>query len=311
MIMERILVTGGTGLVGKAVQYSSRQYSSYEWIFVGSKEVDLTDYNATFNYFNQIKPTYVIHLAARVGGLFDNIKHKADFYIQNTRINTNVLECCNHFNVKKVVSCLSTCIFPDTKRELTEEDVHSGPPHESNFGYAYSKRMIDVMNKSLYDQYGRVYTSVIPTNVYGPNDNYNLESSHVIPGLIHKCFLAKKNGTDFVVKGTGKPLRQFIHSYDLANLIVRTLFEYESISPIILADTKEYTIKQVAQYIVKTMDFKGNIVWDNTFSDGQLKKTASNKKLLNTLKDVKFINLQTGIKDVCDYFVLNYDSVRK
>lgn len=126
--------------------------------------------------------------------------------------------------------------------------IHNGPPHPSNEGYAYAKRMIDVLNRCYYDQYNLTYTSIIPTNVYGPNDNFSIEDGHVIPGLIHKCYLAMKNNADFTIWGSGTPLRQFIHSDDLAALTVWTLRNYNSVEPIILSvpEEQEVSIKEVS-----------------------------------------------------------------
>jgi len=129
--------------------------------------------------------------------------------------------------VEKCVSCLSTCIFPDkTSYPIDETMIHNGPPHDSNYGYAYAKRMIDVQNRAYHDQHGRQFTSVIPTNIYGPHDNFNQQDGHVIPGLIHKTYLAIKAGEDMTAWGSGTPLRQFIYSKDLARLFIWTLMEY-------------------------------------------------------------------------------------
>jgi GDP-L-fucose synthase len=186
--------------------------------------------------FSKYKPTHVIHLAAKVGGLFANMKYKADFYRDNMLMTDSILEVAKDHACTKVVSCLSTCIFPDkTTYPIDETMIHSGPPHESNFGYAYAKRMVDVANRAYNDQYGCNFTSVVPTNIFGPYDNYHLSDSHVLPGLTHKCVLAKKNGTEFTVMGTGKPLRQFVYSRDLAKLFIWTLREYPEIEPIILS----------------------------------------------------------------------------
>ena len=134
----------------------------------------------------------------------------------------------SHCQVAKLVSCLSTCIFPDkTTYPIDETMLHTGPPHSSNAGYAYAKRMIDVLNRCYNEEYGCQFTSVIPTNIYGPHDNFNLEDSHVIPGLIHKACIAKDAGADFVVWGSGTPLRQFIYSNDLAKLMIWTLRSYD------------------------------------------------------------------------------------
>ena len=312
-----VLVTGGTGLVGKAIEAVINQDSSNgneSWIFAGSKDGDLRKKEECVAMFEKYKPTHVIHLAAMVGGLFRNLKYKVEFYRENIIINDNVMECCKDFGVAKLVSCLSTCIFPDkTKYPIDETMVHDGPPHNSNCGYAYAKRMIDVMNTCYHDEYGCNFTSIIPTNIYGPHDNYSIEDGHVIPGLIHKCYLAKKNGTDLTIWGTGAPLRQFIYSHDLARLTVWVMRNYHSPDPIILSvgEEDEVSIGDVARGVAEAMNFKGNIVFDTTKSDGQYKKTASNKKLRELYPDFKFTPISEGLKQACQWFEANYDVARK
>lgn len=192
-----VLVTGGTGLVGKAIEAvvnSDPQWAGNDFFFASSKDADLRDRAQTEALFQRVRPTHVIHLAAMVGGLFRNMKYKVEFYRENVLINDNVMECCRIFNVEKLVSCLSTCVFPDkTTYPIDETMVHNGAPHTSNEGYAYAKRMIDVLNHCYHEEYGCKFTSIIPTNIYGPDDNFSIEDGHVIPGLIHKCYLAKKN----------------------------------------------------------------------------------------------------------------------
>jgi len=274
----------------------------------------LVDRAAVDKIFEKHKPTYVIHLAAKVGGLFHNMRKKVDFYRDNTLINDNVMECCRIHGVKKLVSCLSTCIFPDkTSYPIDETMVHNGPPHTSNMGYSVAKRMIDVLNHCYKDQYDLNYTSVIPTNIYGPHDNFSIEDGHVIPGLIHKCYMAKRDGTDFVIWGSGSPLRQFIYSEDLAELTVWTLRNYDSIEPIILSvdEAAEVSIKEVAEMVAEAMGFQGKVVCDTTKADGQHKKTASNAKLRTYLPDYKFKPIKEGIKKSVDWFVENYETARK
>lgn len=316
-----VLVTGGSGLVGKAIEWvieraDSGWYAKREnekWVFLTSKDGDLRDPAATRAIFEKHKPTHIIHLAALVGGLFKNMKYKLDFLRDNLLINDNVLHLAHEFRVQKVVSCLSTCIFPDkTVFPIDETMIHNGPPHESNFGYAHAKRLIDIQNRAYNAQFGCMFTSAVPTNVFGPYDNYDLEDSHVIPGLLHKCYLAKKNKTEFVVSGTGKPLRQFIYSRDLAKLFVWTLREYNEVNPIILSvgENEEVTIKQVADAIVKAVGFDGNYRFDTTKADGQFKKTASNAKLLKYLPDFKFTPFEQAIKESVDWFIENYSTAR-
>jgi GDP-L-fucose synthase len=313
-----VLVTGGTGLVGKGIESfiagDSVAQEEEEYIFLSSKDCDLRVKESTRATFEKYKPTHVIHLAAMVGGLFKNMKYKVEFYRENTIINDNVMECCKEFEVQKLVSCLSTCIFPDkTSYPIDESMIHSGPPHISNEGYAYAKRMIDVLNRCYHEEYGCNFTSIIPTNIYGPHDNFNIEDGHVIPGLIHKCHLAQQNNTDFVIWGSGSPLRQFIYSVDLAALTIWTMREYNSIEPIILSvpENDEVSIAHVAQCVAKSMDFKGNVVFDTSKADGQFKKTASNDKLKALNPNFQFTPIEEGIDKACKWFKENYEIARK
>ncbi|KAJ0393245.1 hypothetical protein P43SY_007227 [Pythium insidiosum] len=308
-----ILVTGGTGLVGRALQDHVERCRRVndEWHFVGSRDADLRDFGQTAALFARLRPTHVLHLAARVGGLYSNMAHKVDFLRDNLAINDAVLRASQQIGVRKLVSCLSTCIFPDkTSYPIDETMLHNGPPHPSNEGYAMAKRLIDTMNRCYAEQYGCQFTSVIPTNIYGPYDNFNLASSHVIPGLLHKCYLAKKHGSDFVVWGSGAPLRQFIFSRDLAKLLVWVLDEYESIEPIILSvdEQDEISIQDVATTIADVMQFDGRIVFDDSKADGQLKKTASNAKLRRLLPAFHFTPIRDGLAEAAKWFCAHYDT---
>ncbi|KAM4028680.1 GDP-L-fucose synthase-like [Anomaloglossus baeobatrachus] len=263
---RRILVTGGSGLVGRAIQKivaDGEGREDEEWIFLSSKDADLTDAADTRALFEKHRPTHVIHLAAMVGGLFRNMKYNLDFLRNNLHINDNVLHTSYELGVQKVVSCLSTCIFPDkTTYPIDETMIHLGPPHSSNFGYSYAKRMIDVQNRAYREQHGCTFTAVIPTNVFGPYDNFNIEDGHVLPGLIHKVYQAKQNGNALSIWGTGKPRRQFIYSLDLARLFLWVLRQYDEVDPIILSvgEEDEVSIKEAAESVVAAMDFKGDVL---------------------------------------------------
>ena len=310
----KVLVTGGTGLVGSALKSISGDYENYTFFFLSSKDCDLTNYEKTLNLFERIRPKFVIHLAANVGGLFKNMNQKVQMYEVNTLINLNVLKCAHEVGVKKCVSCLSTCIFPDkTEYPIDETMLHNGAPHSSNDCYAYAKRMLEVHSKAYKEQYGDNFVCVIPTNIYGPVDNFSLEDGHVIPALIHKCYLAKESGEDFVVRGSGSPLRQFIYSTDLAKLMMRVLEKYEEDGSIILSvgEKDEVSIKDVALEIGRAFNYKDRIVFDTTFSDGQYKKTADNHKLMNLIGDFEFIGIEEGIKRSVEWFVENYEVCRK
>ncbi|NXS68102.1 FCL synthase, partial [Pandion haliaetus] len=291
--------------------------------------------------FEQHKPTHVIHLAAMVGGLFKNIRYNLDFWRRNIYINDNVLHSAYETGVQKVVSCLSTCIFPDkTTYPIDETMIHNGPPHSSNFGYSYAKRMIDIQNRGYFEQHGCRFTAVIPTNVFGPHDNFNIEDGHVLPGLIHKVYLAKQTGSALTIWGTGKPRRQFIYSLDLARLFLWVLREYDEVEPIILSgksclhistpapfqedggtatimpfstvgEEDEVSIREAAEVIVEAMNFRGELVFDTTKADGQLKKTASNAKLQRYLPGFQFTPFRQAVKETCTWFSTNYANARK
>ena len=299
----KLLVTGGTGLVGSAISAD---------IKISSKDVNLKDLHETNAAFKVLNPTHVIHCAGKVGGLGGNLNAKGEYYYDNIMINTNVIEACRICGVEKLICFLSTCVFPDkTTYPLTENMIHLGEPHNSNFGYAYAKRMADIQIRAYKEQYGLNYISVIPTNIYGPNDNFNIENGHVLPSLIHKCYLAKKNNTDFEVWGSGTPLREFIYSKDVAKICKLLLERYNGEEPIILSSSIEYSIKQIVEIIVKLMDFKGNIKWLSNKPDGQYRKPADNSKLLSIIPDFKFTPIEVGLKETINWFITNYEQIRK
>ncbi|XP_035915834.1 probable GDP-L-fucose synthase [Anopheles stephensi] len=319
-----VLVTGGTGLIGKAIETVIKEENPADerWVFVGSKDADLTDLAATRAMFVKHQPTHVVHLAAMVGGLFHNMSNNLDFFRKNMLINDNILLLSHELKVKKVVSCLSTCIFPDkTSYPIDETMIHNGPPHDSNFGYSHAKRMIDVLNRAYNQQYGDMFTSVVPCNVFGPHDNFVPGVSHVIPGMIHRLhelmFVKDpdqpQEGKVFSVYGTGKPLRQFIYSLDLAKLFIWVLREYDSVEPIILSvdESTEVSIAQLAESLAKAFEFKGKLEFDTTKADGQYKKTASNAKLRKHLPHFKFTDFDVAIKDTVQWYIENYEQARK
>lgn len=304
-----ILVTGGTGFVGSTLSNVVRDgqwpHPEDQFHFVGKADADLRDINQTEKLFNRLAPTHVIHLAAMTGGLYRNMAHKVDFFRDNVAMNDSVLYCAHKANVCKVISCLSTCIFPDkTSYPIDESMLHDGKPHESNMGYAMAKRMIDTLNHCYADQYNRKFTAVIPTNIYGPHDNFDIENGHVIPGLIQKCALAKERNEDLIVWGSGKPLRQFIFSEDLAKLLLWALEKYDSVEPIILSVdvADEVSIESVARMIASKFQLPGKIVMDTSKSDGQYKKTASNAKLRSLLPDFEFTPLEEGLSKTIDWY---------
>jgi GDP-L-fucose synthase len=302
--MEKTLITGGIGLIGSSFDDNC--------IKVGSSQYNLTSRSQTDQMISLYKPEAIVHTAAKVGGIGANMKYPANFYYDNITMNTNVIDSAYRNDVKKLVCFLSTCIFPDNvSYPLTEDKIHLGEPHSTNSAYAYAKRMADIQIQAYNKQYGTKYFSVIPCNTYGINDNFNLESGHVIPMLIHKCWLAKQNNTAFEVWGNGYALREFIYAKDVSNIVMLLLEKYDGTEPVIISNPIEYSIKQVVELIVKYMEFEGEVKWLELKPNGQYRKPSSNAKLLSIIGEYNFTTLEIGLKNTIEWFILNHTKIRK
>ena len=302
----KLLVTGSSGLVGSAVVAQP----GYEFIKASSKDVDLRDYAQTLDFFKQNLPfDGIIHLAANVGGLFKNMRMPVEMYEDNMRMNMNVLRVAHELGVQRVVCFLSTCIFPDTPPSypITVDMLHHGPPHPSNEGYAYAKRMTEVLCRLYQKEYAREYFCVVPTNIYGPGDNFDLKNAHVIPALIHKCWIAKRDGTPFVVAGDGSPLRQFIYSEDVARLVLWAFEHYKDITKpmMVCPPDSEVSLAEVVRLIADAFEFRGEIMYDTSLPNGQHKKTSD-----STSQHFVYTPLKEGIKNTVQWFLNNEDSRR-
>jgi GDP-L-fucose synthase len=298
----KLLVTGGKGLVGS--ETSADVKVGREYNLVNSAECDLM--------FKDHNPTHVIHCAGKVGGIGGNMNYKGEYFYDNLMINTNVIEAARKNGVENLVCFLSTCVFPDNvEYPLTENKVHLGEPHNSNYPYAYAKRMADIQIRAYREQYGINYTTVIPCNIYGPNDNYSLQHGHVMPMLIHKLHLAQQNNEDFVVWGSGEPLREFIYSKDVAKLAEWAVANYNESEPIIFSTSEEIKIKDLVDILVQEFNFKGKVIFDTTKPDGQLRKPSDNSKLKSYLPNFEFTPIETGIKETVNWFINNYENTRK
>lgn len=296
-------------MVGSAFYKSSRHM---EFIFVESKECDLSDYDQTISLFAFHRPDIVIHLAAKVGGLIANMENMGEFYLKNIQINTNVLEAAKQFHVAKVVSLLSTCVYPaEASYPLTEDQIHSGPPHESNFAYAYAKRMLDIQSRAYRKQYGCNFITAVPNNLYGKHDNFDLENSHVIPAMIRKIYMAREDKRDVVLWGSGSPVREFTYAQDLVDIVLFLVDHYSDPEPINVGNTKEYSIKSLAEIIAKKLNFKGNIIWDTEKPDGQKRKPSDNSKLISLgWREENYTSLEQGLDSTIEWFESIYPMVR-
>ena len=297
MMTRKILVTGSSGLVGTALM----KFSS-DLVGVTSNDADLRDITQVRTIFSKLGPFHgVIHLASNVGGLFKNMNKPVEMIEDNLLMNTNILKVAHENDVQNVIMCLSTCIFPDIVKEypITSDTLHRGPPHPSNEGYAHAKRMGEVLTRAYQTQYGRRYFCVVPTNVYGPHDNFDLYDAHVIPALIRKCWF--RGNEPFKVAGTGEPLRQFIYSADLARLIMEAYDNYTKLdTPLVLCPpNSEVSIRHVAELIAKEFGVDPDkIVYETHKSNGQFKKTA-----ISLADDGKFTSLEDGIRDTIRWVI--------
>jgi GDP-L-fucose synthase len=299
----KTLITGGYGMVGSAMESQ---------IKLSRETCDLTNPKQTEALFRTIRPDGVIHCAGKVGGIGGNSNYKGEYFYDNLMINTNVIESSRRAGVKNLVAFLSTCVFPDdVTYPLTIDQVHLGEPHESNYPYAYAKRMADVQIRAYREQYGLNYTSIIPSNIYGPNDNFNLDHGHVMPMLIHKLYLAKKNKTDFTVWGSGEPLREFIYSKDIAKIAEWALYNYEGTDPLIISGDEEVSIKDLVGMLVDEFKFKGKVIFDKTKPDGQFRKPSDNSLIKELLPDFEYTPFEQGIKETVNWFKENYENARK
>ena len=292
---NNFLITGGSGMVGSAFKsiIPDAEYITREMF-----------HNLSYS----VNEKQVIHLAARVGGVKANTDYVADFYCENSHLNQKVLDYAYHGGAKKVVSLLSTCVYPDAPHI----QLHLGPPHESNFGYAYAKRMVDVMSRAYRQQHGCNFITAIPNNLYGENDNFHLNDSHVIPAIIRKVWEAKINKVDYVeCWGDGSPMREFTYSKDIAKILIFLLKNYDSPEPINIGNTEEYSIKDVAETICELLEYSGNILWQTDKPSGQYRKPSSNQKLLDLgWKKEDYTSLEKGLKKTCEWFKINYPNIR-
>jgi len=319
--MQNVLVTGGTGMVGSVLkQYLNYNESVDNFYFVSSQDYDLTDMKQVEECFNERKYDKIIHLAALVGGLYKNMNNNSLMLMKNLKINTNIIEACHKYNINRGIFCLSSCIYPKepSKFPMTEEQLYESEPHESNEGYAYSKRMLAMLCKHYNNDYGREYICVSPVNLYGAYDNFSISDGHVIPGLINRMYktkhkIAPYDTEYFEVYGSGIARRQFLFAPNFCSLILQMLYNKNIKNGIYnICDDNEYTIKQIVSLIAKILDFDEiKIVYNKNYSDGIIKKTVSNKKLKELNPDIKFTNIEKGLTLTYEWFIKNLNDIRE
>ena len=299
---KRILVTGGTGMVGNYLKEILP-----DAMYIGSKDCDLTDNNQVDKLWGDYKPTNVIHLGAKVGGIVENLNYPADFYEINTIMNTNVLRVSRKYNVMRFTGILSTCMYPDVVETypMTEDNIHDGPPSFANFSYGFTKRSLSVGIEAYNKQHGTNWNYLIPCNLYGEYDHFeDPEKCHFITALIRKIIDAENNGEENITLfGTGSPLRQFMHASDLAR-VIKIVIENDITESFNVATPEENSIKDMATITLEALDKNMGVVFDSDKPDGQYRKTVSCDKMMSLISDFEFTKLKDGVVKV-------YEEVKK
>ena len=293
-VNKKILVTGGSGLVGLALKKIMP-----DAIYLNSKARDLTDQELVADLFRKYRPEVCIHLAARVGGIQENIKCQAEFFDQNILMNTFVLKYAHEYGCKQFIGMLSTCVYPD-KNELcpySEEILHEGSPAKTNFSYGIAKRAFAAQIDAYNNQYGTKYNYLIPSNIYGIGDKYDKSRSHFVGALIRKIHEAKSSGADHIqLFGDGTPRRQFFINDDIAQ-IIKLCIDNNIVESFNVAPDENPTIREIAEVALKACGAAHlSIKWDSSQPNGQMDKSASNRKMKSIFPDFKFTSLEDGIR---------------
>lgn len=308
-----ILITGGSGLLGNA--FKTILPASKEVMYPTRAELNLMDKISIVKYIDKFNIDTIIHLAGMVGGVKANTEKVFNFYTENSTMNNNIIDAAVYTATPNLICCLSTCIYPDekyVKYPLTEDQLHNGPPHHSNFGYAYAKRMVDIQLRAANQQYGHNYMAVIPNNMYGQHDNFDLENGHVIPALIRKVWEAKiNNKPTFEVWGDGEIYREFTYAEDIAKAILFCLEQNYGGDPINIGSTKEYKLKDIISMICKELEYNGQIIYDTSKPKGQIRKPTSNAKFTELgWQEEMYTTFEDGLKKTCNWVKQNYPNIR-
>ena len=305
---SKILITGGSGLVGRALVKELKEQGFTNVISIGSKDCDLRNLEKVKQLFNDTRPKYVFHLAARVHGLGGNTMYKSDILVDNVLINTNVVEQSRLSGVDKIVAMGSGCVYPELsgKDELFEDQIWLGPPHSSENSYAHSKRMMLAQLDAAREQYGLSSAFVISGNLYGEGDNFNTNEGHVTPSLIAKFFDAKRKNRAVKVWGTGKAIRDFCYSGDAARALIAILGNVDG--AINMGSGQKHCIRDIVDILYSLTGVP--IEWDSSKPDGQLVRYY-NLDLLDKTGFVPKVSLREGIERTYNWYTDNFNSARR
>lgn len=302
----KIYVAGHKGMVGSATVRLLTKKGYSNLVLRTSQELDLMDKQAVQTFFEAEQPEYVVDSAARVGGIKANITYPAEFLYENLQIQNNLIWSAMKIKVRKFLFLGSSCIYPrDSPQPMKEEYFMQGKPEPTNEAYAYAKISGMKLCEYIYDQYGMDFISCMPTNIYGPNDDFNPETSHVIPSLLRRMHEAEANNTpEVVIWGTGVSRREFLHVDDLADAIVWLLENYEDKQFLNIGTGKDISIKELAQTIKKLVGYKGKLVFDATKPDGMPKKLLDVSKLHEAGWQHK-TSFEDGLRRTYEWYLAN------
>jgi GDP-L-fucose synthase len=307
---SKVFVAGAQGLVGSAIvrNLEKKHYNDIYW--VRKKNCDLRDRSQVDAYFQQANPEYVFIAAAKVGGIGANSKYPAEFIYDNLMIQTNIIDAAYKNGVKKLIMLGSSCIYPkNPKIPITEDQLLTSELEPSNDAYAIAKIAGLRMTRAYREQYGFNAISLMPTNLYGPGDNFHPENSHVMPGLIRRFQEAKENKDPTVTCwGDGSPMREFLHVDDLAEACYTCMQEYEEGGHINVGTGEDVTIKELAETIAEVVGYEGEIVWDTSKLNGTPRKVMNVDRMKSLGWEPK-IKLRDGIESAYKWYLENYDRV--
>lgn len=307
----KILVTGRDGLVGNSIRKLCLNDNENRYDFVSRYHADLTDQNAVRGLFQRFQPDYVIHTAAKVGGIGGNEANHGEFFYDNIRMNSHIIHYAHRYKVKKLIVFSSVCVFPHDLAMLEEDKMHDGKPFESNFAYAYAKRMVDIQIEAYKRQYGVTnFCSVIPGNIFGEHDWYSIEHGHVIPSLIHKLYLAIQDNKPFEIWGDGKSLREFLYVGDVATIILKLLKLETLPQRLIISGSRQYSIQEIVDKLVRISGFNGVVQYQLDKPNGQ-RSRPTNLSLLKSLFEMEYTDIDVALEQSWDWFVNNYQTARK
>ncbi len=301
---KRVIVTGGAGFLGKVVVEQLKAKGCRHITVPRSKQFDLRKTQAIRKLYSQVKPDMVIHLAAVVGGIGANRENPGKFFYDNLMMGVELIEQARQFNISKFVTVGTICAYPKfTPVPFKEDNLWDGYPEETNAPYGIAKKALLVQSQAYRQQYGLNSIYLLPVNLYGPGDNFDLQSSHVIPALIRKCIEAKRRGDrSITVWGTGKATREFLYSEDAARGIILAAEKYNSSEPVNLGAGFEISIKNLVLLIVKLTGFKGKVIWDSTKPDGQPRRCLDTTRAYKEFGFKAKVGFEAGLKKTISWY---------